>query len=122
MSVGTSMVRERVIVRKSANRNFSVMVRALGLESDAFKLGVRPVSNLINTPDETAYYRLGDGGFSRRVGYAITRILVTRQDSGRKAFNISQMLGGFSSAALAGRSEVDRCPWRVVRLHRFWPY
>ena len=30
---------------------FSVMVRALGLESDAFKLGVRPVSNLINTPD-----------------------------------------------------------------------
>jgi uncharacterized hydrophobic protein (TIGR00271 family) len=30
---------------------FSVIVRALGLESQAFSLGIRPVSNLINTPD-----------------------------------------------------------------------
>jgi uncharacterized hydrophobic protein (TIGR00271 family) len=30
---------------------FSVVVRASGLESEAFSLGVRPVSNLINTPD-----------------------------------------------------------------------
>ena len=30
---------------------FSVVVRALGLESPAFSLGIRPVSNLINTPD-----------------------------------------------------------------------
>jgi hypothetical protein len=47
------------------------------------------------------YYRLNDGGFSHRTGYAITRILVTRQDSGRKAFNFSEVLGSFSSAALA---------------------
>jgi uncharacterized hydrophobic protein (TIGR00271 family) len=30
---------------------FSVVVRALGLEPNAYRLGVRPVSNLINTPD-----------------------------------------------------------------------
>ena len=30
---------------------FSVVVRAFGLESPAFSLGIRPVSNLINTPD-----------------------------------------------------------------------
>jgi len=30
---------------------FSVAVRAVGLESRAFSLGIRPVSNLINTPD-----------------------------------------------------------------------
>jgi uncharacterized hydrophobic protein (TIGR00271 family) len=30
---------------------FSVVVRALGLEPDAYRLGVRPVSNLIDTPD-----------------------------------------------------------------------
>ena len=30
---------------------FSVFVRALGLEPEAFSLGIRPVSNLINTPD-----------------------------------------------------------------------
>ncbi len=30
---------------------FSVVVRALGLEPNAYRLGVRPVSNLIDTPD-----------------------------------------------------------------------
>jgi uncharacterized hydrophobic protein (TIGR00271 family) len=30
---------------------FSLVVRAFGLESMAFSLGIRPVSNLINTPD-----------------------------------------------------------------------
>jgi len=30
---------------------FSVFVRVLGLEPEAFSLGIRPVSNLINTPD-----------------------------------------------------------------------
>ena len=33
--------------------------------------------------------------------YALSRILVTRQDSGRKAFNVSEVLGSFSSSALA---------------------
>ncbi len=47
------------------------------------------------------YYRLGDGSFSHRVGYAVSRILVTRQDSGRKAFNVSEVLGSFSSSSLA---------------------
>ncbi len=68
-----------------------------GLTDGIFVTGVYP--SLFH--QDPRYYRLGDGGFSRRVGYAITRLLVTRQDSGRKAFNISQMLGGFSSAALA---------------------
>jgi uncharacterized hydrophobic protein (TIGR00271 family) len=30
---------------------FSIVVRAFGLEPDAFRLGIRPVSSLINTPD-----------------------------------------------------------------------
>jgi hypothetical protein len=46
------------------------------------------------------YYRLGDGAFSHRAGYALTRILVTRQDSGRRAFNFSEVLGGFTSSAI----------------------
>jgi hypothetical protein len=46
------------------------------------------------------YYRLGDGGFSHRAGYAASRILVTRQDSGRKAFNFSEVLGSFTSSAI----------------------
>ncbi len=46
------------------------------------------------------YYRLGDGGFSHRAGYAASRILVTRQDSGRKAFNFSEILGSFTASAI----------------------
>jgi hypothetical protein len=68
-----------------------------GLTDGLFVTGVYP-SLLRQDP---RYYRLGDGGLTRRTGYAITRILLTRQDSGRKAFNFSEVLGSFSSAALA---------------------
>jgi hypothetical protein len=68
-----------------------------GLTDGIFVTGVYP-SLLRQDP---RYYRLGDGGFSHRTGYAVSRILVTRQDSGRKAFNFSEILGSFSSAALA---------------------
>lgn len=68
-----------------------------GLSDGLFVTGVYP--SLFR--QDPRYYRLDDGGFTHRAGYAITRILVTRQDSGRKAFNFSEVLGSFSSAALA---------------------
>lgn len=68
-----------------------------GLTDGLFVTGLYP-SLLRQDP---RYYRLGDGGFSHRMGYAVSRILVTRQDSGRKAFNFSEVLGSFSSSALA---------------------
>jgi hypothetical protein len=78
-----------------------------GLTDGLFVTGVYP--SIFH--QDPRYYRLGDGGFSHRAGYAVTRILVTRQDSGLKAFNISEVLGSFSSSALAvtyyPRSERD---------------
>jgi hypothetical protein len=68
-----------------------------GLTDGIFVTGVYP--SLFR--QDPRYYRLDDGGFTHRAGYAITRILVTRQDSGRRAFNFSEVLGSFSSAALA---------------------
>jgi len=68
-----------------------------GLTAAVFITGLYP-SLLRQDP---RYYRLGDGGLSHRMGYAVSRVLVTRQDSGRKAFNVSEMLGSFSSSALA---------------------
>jgi hypothetical protein len=47
------------------------------------------------------YYVLGEGSFWHRAGYAISRIVVTRSDSGREVFNASQIFG---SAAAAGLS------------------
>jgi len=68
-----------------------------GLSAGFFITGVYP-SLLRQDP---RYYRMGDGSFSHRFIYSASRILVTRQDSGRKAFNFSEILGGFSSSALA---------------------
>jgi hypothetical protein len=68
-----------------------------GLSDGIFVTGVYP--SLFH--QDPRYYRLGDGSFSQRAEYAVTRILVTQQDSGRKAFNVSEILGSFSSAALA---------------------
>jgi hypothetical protein len=68
-----------------------------GLSDGVFVTGVYP--SLFH--QDPRYYRLDEGSFSHRTGYAITRILVTRQDSGRKAFNFSEVLGSFSAAALA---------------------
>lgn len=67
-----------------------------GLTDGLFVTGVYP--SLLH--QDPRYYRLGDGGFARRTWYAASRILVTRQDSGRKAFNVSELLGSFTSSAI----------------------
>ncbi|HUQ49721.1 MAG TPA: hypothetical protein VM056_03315 [Terriglobales bacterium] len=47
------------------------------------------------------YFQLAEGGGGRRAGYAISRVFVTRGDSGRNHFNASQVMGAFSSAAIS---------------------
>ena len=73
--------------------------RRLGGRFERRHLCHRRVSRLFR--QDPRYYRLGDGGFSHRMGYAVTRILVTRQDSGRRRSISRKCLGSFSSAALA---------------------
>jgi hypothetical protein len=46
------------------------------------------------------YFRLGQGSFLHRAGYAFSRIVVTRTDAGGSAFNISEVLGASSAAAI----------------------
>jgi hypothetical protein len=47
------------------------------------------------------FYTLGHGGFRKRAFYAATRVLVTRQDSGDKMFNFSEVVGSGSAAAIS---------------------
>src|SRR5215469_7073271 len=47
------------------------------------------------------YYVLGKGSFCHRVGYAVSRIVVTRSDSGREEFNASQIFGGALAAGIS---------------------
>jgi len=53
------------------------------------------------TREDSRYYTLGHGGFLKRTGYALSRAVITRTDSGGEAFNISEILGAGSSAGIS---------------------
>jgi len=53
------------------------------------------------TREDTRYYTLGHGGFLHRAGYAMSRTIITRSDSGAKVFNISEVVGSGSAAGLS---------------------
>jgi len=47
------------------------------------------------------YFRLGHGGFVHRFGYSLAQGVVCHTDSGGRAFNISNVLGAFTSGGLS---------------------
>jgi hypothetical protein len=53
--------------------------------------------------EDTRYYTLGRGNFAKRLGYAFSRVAVTRTDSGHRTFNASEFLG---AGAFAGVSNL----------------
>jgi hypothetical protein len=50
---------------------------------------------------DTRYYTLGKGDFAKRLGYAFTRIVVTRTDEGHETFNFSEILGAGAFSGVA---------------------
>jgi hypothetical protein len=53
------------------------------------------------TREDTRYYTLGTGGFFKRAGYALSRAVVTRSDSGKEVFNASEVVGSGASSGLS---------------------
>jgi hypothetical protein len=53
------------------------------------------------THEDPRYYTLGHGGFFRRTGYAVSRLFITRTDSGGSTFNISEIAGNLAGAGLS---------------------
>lgn len=47
------------------------------------------------------FYQSGQGGIPRRVGYSVSRIFVTRSDSGKTQFNYSEIFGAATAAAVS---------------------
>ena len=60
------------------------------------------------------FYRSGEGSVSHRTGYAVSRIFVTRADSGHEQFNFSEIFG---SALAAGISTYSYHPAQDRTLH-----
>ncbi len=55
------------------------------------------------TREDTRYYTMGPagGGPWKRVGYALSRAVVTRNDSGRDTFNASEVIGAGAAAGIS---------------------
>lgn len=47
------------------------------------------------------YFRMGHGSFFKRAGYALTRTLITKNDSGGNTFNAANFLSGISTTAIS---------------------
>jgi len=66
------------------------------------------------------YYQLGNGSFGHRTKYAISRIFLTRSDSGHTQFNFSEMLGGVVSAGISTYSYHPREDRNVPNTLSVW--
>jgi hypothetical protein len=53
------------------------------------------------THEDPRYYTLGTNGFFRRISYALSRTFITKNDRGTHEFNISEIGGNASEAALS---------------------
>lgn len=53
------------------------------------------------TREDSRYYTLGHGGLVKRTGYALSRAVVTRSNSGREIFNVSEVFGSGSAAGIS---------------------
>ncbi len=50
---------------------------------------------------DSRYYTLGHGGFIKRGVYAVSRTVITREDSGRETFNASEVVGSGIAAGIS---------------------
>jgi len=51
--------------------------------------------------EDSRYYTLGHGNFFHRSGYAVSRLFITRTDSGGSTFNFSEIGGNLAGAAVS---------------------
>jgi hypothetical protein len=89
------------------------------------------------THEDPRYYTFGKSGFFKRASYAISRTFITKNDSGTSEFNISEIGGNVSEAALSnlyypasergfGKSAKNFATQTVITaganiLKEFWP-
>jgi len=91
------------------------------------------------THEDSRYFAMGreGGGFARRLEYSLSRVFVTRKDSGARTFNYSEIAG--SAAAVSISTFYYPSPERTVKngvrdwglditydavtfaFHEFWP-
>ena len=54
----------------------------------------------VATKEDPRYYTMGKGGFFKRTGYAVSRLFITRTNSGTSTFNLSEVVGAGAAAGI----------------------
>jgi|HubBroStandDraft_3_1064219.scaffolds.fasta_scaffold108467_2 hypothetical protein len=70
--------------------------------------------------EDPRYFQLGKGGFKHRTWYALSRLFVTRTDSGQNRFNYSEVLGGAAAAAISTYSYHPRDDRNLANAGVVW--
>jgi hypothetical protein len=66
------------------------------------------------------YFQMGKGGFWRRTGYAVSRIFVTRTDTGTNQFNYSEIVGSGAASFISTYSYHPRGDRNVPNTLSVW--
>ena len=70
------------------------------------------------TKEDPRYYTLGHGGFFKRSGYAVSRLFITRRDSGGQTFNFSEIAGAGAAAGISNAYYPPGNTW--VKTYQRW--
>ena len=66
------------------------------------------------------FFQDGNGGFVHRAGYAVSRIVIVRSDSGRQQFNFSEVLGSAMAAGISTYSYHPRNDRTLANTASVW--
>lgn len=71
------------------------------------------------TGEDPRYYTMGRGGFFKRTGYALDRLFITRTNSGKNTFNLSEVVGAGAAAGIGNAYyPAEANPW--VKTYQRW--
>ena len=71
------------------------------------------------TREDPRYYTLGKGGFVKRTGYAASRLFITRTNTGKSTFNLSEVIGAGAAAGIGNAYyPAQSNPW--VKTYQRW--
>ena len=71
------------------------------------------------TKEDPRYYTMGKGGFFKRTGYAVSRLFITKSNSGKSTFNLSEIVGAGAAAGIGNTYyPAQSNPW--VKTYQRW--
>jgi hypothetical protein len=70
--------------------------------------------------EDPRYFQLGKGSFAHRAEYSVSRILITRSDSGHQQLNISEIFGSAMAAAISTYGYHPRADKTLANAGEVW--